>query len=648
MIRLLAGLWLLCVGMWAQSTVDESRLQAVEAWAQALEAPPRIILNWPARADATGYQITRHDGGSWSVVASLGAGATSWTDANVTVGQRYEYRIVKNTDNPTYIGQTYITAGIRAAALQDGGLVLLVIRDNLPSALGPEINQLRTDLMLEGYQVAQQTVSGGTQPAAVRQQIQNYWQNGQGGLKAVMLLGNVPVPYSGAILPDGHSNHFGAWPADGFYADLNGTWTDSTVNTTVAERQENWNVPGDGKFDQNTYPSAVDVPVGRIDLSNMTCYSNKQNSRSEIDLMRQYLNKDHQFRSGNVNLARRGLVLDNFGLRETNGVAATAYRNFASFFGAQNVAPMDLNTYFSRLSSESALCTWGAGGGSYYYCSGVGTSDDFALTDVNVVFSLWLGSYFGDWNNESNWLRAALGSGKILVSVYAGIPHSLFHNMALGGTIGDSFVLTQNNKLRDSYYPDSQGLNEVHQALLGDPTLRLFPRGPLSSAAAQGGAGKATISWTAPSDSKFLGVHIYRTQADAPWTRITSTPATGGSFADNPASNTYAYLVRPVWLETTGSGTFENMGQGTMIPNVTVTGGVTPPPTPPILTGARSASSILTLQVVAEQGRPVIIERSDLGGSWSGVATNSSVQGAPLNFDMPIGGEGIKIFRARY
>ena len=60
------------------------------------------------------------------------------------------------------------------------------------------------------------------------------------------LLGHVPVPYSGSINPDGPPDHFGAWATDAYYAELNGAWTDTSVNTTVASRAENRNIPGDG------------------------------------------------------------------------------------------------------------------------------------------------------------------------------------------------------------------------------------------------------------------------------------------------------------------------------------------------------------------------------------------------------------------
>lgn len=646
--------------------VDEARLQAVEASVQIQESPPQIRLTWPSpETGASRYRIAKRPvGGGWSDVATLDGSATSWTDGSVSAGQRYEYRIIKDMPNG-YMGHSYLMAGIRAPILEDTGKVLLIVRDNIASSAGGELEQLRQDLIREGWEVLRQDVNEGASPQQIRSIIQSAYGNSGGALKHVMLLGHVTVPYSGNIMPDGHGNHQGAWPADGYYADMDGNWTDSSVFTRTAERQANWNVAGDGKFDQGQYPATLKVGVGRIDFYQMTCYANKANARSEIDLTRQYLNKDHAFRSGQWQVSPRGVILDNFGLRDTNGVSASAWANFAGFFGASANSKIDLNTYFSRLQSESALWSWTAGGGSYYYSSGVGTSDDFALTDINVVFSLSLGSYFGDWNNESNWLKAALGSGKVLVSVYAGIPRTFFHPMALGGTIGESFLLTQNNGFGDDYLPDTQGTHEVHQALLGDPTLRMWPRGSVNNLSGTGGAGQATLNWSAPGDrNNYLGAHIYRgASPNGPFNRVTTSPV-ASSYTDTVAAGSYSYLVRPVFLESNGSGSFYNLGQGAITANLTVTegtgggdpggggggggGGGDPTPTnnPPKLAIRKISGSTIGLSITADANKSVIVETND-GTSWNQLGTITAT-GSAQEFELGIDAIKLKIYRARY
>ena len=69
-----------------------------------------------------------------------------------------------------------------------------------------------------------------------------------------------------------HSNHVGAWPADVFYGDMAGAWTDSSVSDSGASDPRNRNVPGDGKFDQSRLPFNVELQVGRVDLANLPAF----------------------------------------------------------------------------------------------------------------------------------------------------------------------------------------------------------------------------------------------------------------------------------------------------------------------------------------------------------------------------------------
>ncbi|MBI3192044.1 MAG: fibronectin type III domain-containing protein, partial [Pedosphaera parvula] len=105
-------------------------------------------------------------------------------------------------------------------------------------------------------------------------------------VKALYIIGHVPVPYAGALSPDGHPEHHGAWSCDGYYGEMNGTWTDNTVNATGAMDARNHNVPGDGKFDQSDFPSSVELQVGRVDFANMPAFQS-----SELELVRAYLSK---------------------------------------------------------------------------------------------------------------------------------------------------------------------------------------------------------------------------------------------------------------------------------------------------------------------------------------------------------------------
>ena len=131
---------------------------------------------------------------------------------------------------------------------------------------------------------------------------------------------------------------------------MHGAWTDSSVNNTNAEYARNWNVPGDGKFDPSSFPAAVELQVGRVDLSNFTAFD-----KSEKELLRQYLNKDHNFRHKLITAERRGLIHDSTGIRGGEAFAASAWRVFAPLFGPGSVTAVPIGKWFPTLTAQSYL-----------------------------------------------------------------------------------------------------------------------------------------------------------------------------------------------------------------------------------------------------------------------------------------------------
>jgi hypothetical protein len=345
-------------------------------------------------------------------------------------------------------------------------------------------------------------------------------------------------------------------------------------------------------------PSNVELAVGRVDFYNMTCYANKTPSRSEQDLLRAYLNKDHNFRHRVFTVARRGLVCDNFGSIYGESFAASGWRNFGAFFGAENVTSVGYGQYFPTLSQQDYLWSYGTGGGSFYTCNGIGGSDDFATTDIRTVFTMFLGSYFGDWDNESNFLRAPLGSGYCLTTSWAGRPHWFYHHMGLGETIGRSTIASQNNEYGGVYPAANRYTGLVHVALLGDPTLRMHPVIPVSDLKGNASSSSMTLSWSPSGDSDIQGYHVYRGGGpNGYFIRLTGAPIAATSFTDPSYATGATYMVRAIKLERSGSGTYFNGSQGVFFPdNSAGGGGTTLPQTPAAPTGliatATTASQI--------------------------------------------------------
>lgn len=167
------------------------------------------------------------------------------------------------------------------------------------------------DLRGDGWQVIRHDINVATSTvSSVKAILRNEYNKDPENVVAALLFGNIPVPYSGNIAPDGHTDHQGAWPTDYYYGDMDeSAWTDNTVNNSNAARPANRNVPGDGKFDQSLTPTLAEIVVSRVDFSNLTTGWGV----SQTELYRRYLNKNHAFRTGAYKPANQTLVDDNFG-----------------------------------------------------------------------------------------------------------------------------------------------------------------------------------------------------------------------------------------------------------------------------------------------------------------------------------------------
>ena len=483
----------------------------------------------------------------------------------------------------------FIYAGIELPAVEDRGRILLVVEDDLLSPLASQIDELKTDFIKDGWRVSQIDVDRNDPVTSVHNAIKNVY-NSNSDLNAVLLLGHVPVPFSGSIFPDTHTENEGAYPADVYYGEMNGTWTDNTVNTTAAFLNIYHNVPGDGRFDQDVPPSGVvELQVGRVDFFNMPAFG-----QTETQLIQQYLNKNHQFKTRQINPTRRALIDDNIG--QTIGApAASGWRNFSTFFGANNISTSD---YFGTMSGQSYLWSYGAGSGNANSASGIGTTQDFANSNLQNVFTMLFGSQFGNWAFTDNLLRAPLASGQALTSCYAGNPPWVLHHMAMGYPIGYGLEKTQNNT-NDLYLPYGPGL--VSTALMGDPTLRMHMVKAPTNFQSSNTNSAVNLNWNAPSGESIAGYNIYRASSiNGTFQRINNNIITGTSYSDNsPLSGENVYLVKTVKLENSGSGSYYNLSLGTMrSTNFSGTGGGdTTPPTVTLSTGNNNVNTSFTVNV---------------------------------------------------
>lgn len=385
--------------------------------------------------------------------------------------------VIKRTSGIVAVG--YVLAGITVNLPQNRGKMILLVDKNYATPLATDITQLENDLRGDGWIVIRHDVNRTDKFTVVKQLVINDFNADQQNVKAVYILGHVPVPYAGSFTvpslypPDGHTDHVGAWPADLYYGCMNESiWTDNLFTDTLGSRVENRNKPGDGKFDNSyMYPDTVTLQVGRVDLYNMPAFSS-----NDTALIKQYLKKAHNFKIGKNVGAKRGFISDNFGYMAGEAFASSGWRAMTPMFG-DSIFPIASNAFFTTLKSQSAQFVYGCGGGSYTSCGGIGNSSNFASDSTLYNFGMLFGSYFGDWDAQNNFLRAPLASkGWALSNSWSGRPYHFYHRMAMGENLGFCMLRSQNNYPTYTYniYPTF-----VYNALMGDPSLQINPVMPV-------------------------------------------------------------------------------------------------------------------------------------------------------------------------
>lgn len=528
--------------------------QSVMLQAEVKESPPQIRLSWYRDTLNGGYTVYRKARNATVWGTPLGtalAGDTTFTDNNVVPGQTYEYRVSKNLAAfGGGISSGYLYAGIQAKPIHFHGACILVVDSTFKDGLASEIARLQLDIEEDGWRVHTLYVDRNDPVTKVRAAIKATAQADGASFRTVFLLGHVPVPYSGFVAPDGHvPDHQGAWPCDGYYGDLDGVWTDNSVNVITADDPRNDNVPGDGKFDQSSFPTALELGVGRVDFANMSAFP-----QSELELLRRYLNKNHAWRKGLMPAEERGLVQNNFA-SFAEGFGQNGWKNFTPMFGKQQV--MELS-YRNVLLTDNYLWSYGCGAGSYTSVGGITTTTNFVTDSLRTVFTMLFGSYFGDWDRPNNLLRASIASGSTLTNAWAARPNWMFHHMALGEPIGYAARLSMNNN--GALYQSGFAPQGIHMGLMGDPTLRMHAMRPPGSLLVTQDGLDARLSWDSVEGAE--GYFVYRRLPGSDqFALLTPDPIQGTEYVDACIpTGAIRYQVRATRLKLTASGSFQLLG----------------------------------------------------------------------------------------
>lgn len=564
-IALLSGF----VAARAQSSEDYT----VEVSATVSESPVKITLNWKLlTVDAPTYQIFKKSATAtaWgSSIATLPSTVGSFIDTNVIIDSAYEYFIYASgvVSGSSLISTGYCYAGIRRPAMHNRGIMLFLVDSTFLDSCSAGITTMMQDLSGDGWQLIRHDFGRTATDVTIKAAITADY-TAHANVNAALILGHLAVPYSGGFdnvsnPPDGHvPQHDGAWPADIYYSCITTGWTDVSVNNSLASFSANWNIPGDGKWDQIYIPSPAKIQIGRVDFFNMPAFGTTENA-----MMNSYLNRDHIYKMDSLYMRRRAVLHDDFGAFGGEAFAANGWRNFAPLLTKDSTTVVPANTIISSLQASTYQWAYGCGGGSFTSAGGIGNTTDWATGPVNGIFNMFFGSYFADWNVQNSFLRAPLcASTPALTNCWAGRPNWFFHHMALGYNIGFSTLLSQNNN-GTLYQPGGYGNQFIHVALMGDPSLRTDYVQPITgltiSTVLHGGA---TLNWTPSADTSVIGYNVYRADSVYGYFTLLNTTmlaSTTTTFHDTTGHfGLKYYMVRPVKLQSTPSGRYYNMGIG--------------------------------------------------------------------------------------
>ena len=486
-------------------------------------------------------------------------------------GQAYEYLVGRKR-----IG---VMIGMRPA-VEDRGRVLLVIARDAVGKIEDSVAQFTSDLVGDGWRVESVSVPEHdmrrraryrSRVMGVKSAIEAFHRRAPEKQNVVILIGNVPIPYSGFRAEDGHQkvgdDHRGAWPCDAFYGDMDGRWTDESVNHINLLNRSNTNRPRDGKFDQDYLPSSLELAVSRIDFSNLPGINGKSLpdrpislNGIEMGLLRRYFEKNHRYRSGEVAFADRGVFKSYLPRGLWKNMDRNAFRNSAALFGSDAQGVLEEDCFLISTPVKWGFIA-GYGGrqslGSGRYQTQLLNEPEFG---PKAAFLMLYSSWSGDWNLKDSFTKSMLVKPETGLAVMSSIHGQwMLASMALGDPLASAYLETAEERERGR--PVARSMS-----ILGDATLRMDvvpPVGLLSGVATDDWVQLTWSSGVAAENE--LGCYVYRSaSSDGPYRRISGeSPVVDRIYVDRePRINERYYMTRRAAVQTTPAGRYVNLSQG--------------------------------------------------------------------------------------
>ncbi|MBN1232114.1 MAG: T9SS type A sorting domain-containing protein [Candidatus Coatesbacteria bacterium] len=358
------------------------------------------------------------------------------------------------------------------------GLLVLVIADYLQSPLATELNTFKADLENEGYTV-QTIIWTGGDAEELRAQIASYLSS---NLEGAILIGELPVAW--------YREDNEEFPIELFYTDLNGVWTDSN---------------SDGIYDKHTGDVTPEIWTGRLWSANLTW-------GDEIQLLKDYFLKNHAYRTGDLKLPYKAILMIDDDWHDWAG--PDAEEGMSYLYGASNLKVCKSGNNYNAARWKAELsegyewamimahsCPWlhTFRANNTSYKGSVTNVEIFNLHPKAFFYNLFACSNVRFVENDclGNWY--IFGEEYGLVAVGAAKSGSMlefqdfFAEIADNQPFGESFknwAIKYNEESREWFYGN---------AILGDPTLVYKNNGKMGRyKCSTGSKAKHNFSWSEP------------------------------------------------------------------------------------------------------------------------------------------------------
>lgn len=510
---------------------------------------------------------------TWNSIANnIAAGTGHWIDTNVNLGEVWEYQI-KRQNTWTFEGNHYSATGYTMGALLHDnsiykGQMILLVTNDIPDNLPAKYFRLKKELTADGWFVNELIVprasdwDSGDEVIGIKNQIETIYANAPANNKpkSLFILGHVPLPRCGStnvVAPDDHSQNTGARGSDGYYADMDGVYTDTaTYDPGGLITPLAINYPGDFKWDQDFFPSDIEMAFGRVDFADLT-----EISTPEITLIENYLDRLSHYRNVSDGFYMGEKSAFYFGYNNSND---GSYRSLVNISKPENVFQKTDNSNHNQ---------WVLNNGPFkIYMQNVTIPnlDDWLNYGMNATVYSSDQSYwgFGDVPQPLgvySRIRTLLGmESKCLVALWTTMGINIFYQACDGLSIGEAMKEIINHNEVNQYlekppqqYDTQDWWNRTHFEIWGDPTLSLFQVRPITNLTLNNVNNNAVLQWAPSSDNDVIGYHIYESNAEfGKYQRISSSIVTTPDFLIPDYNPSHWYMVRALKVMESGCGKF--------------------------------------------------------------------------------------------